>query len=143
MKFAIAMFLSCLLISQAKTHGSKITMEKSIPLSSAIKNFDSFKNQEILVTGKVSEVCQKKGCWINLKEGEQTVKIEFKDYGFFVPFSLRGKSVRAQGKLQQKTLSESEQKHYLKDAGKDQKEVQRVKEPIMVFSFVANGLEVI
>ena len=35
--------------------------------------------------GKIVETCSKKGCWMTLDTGEDTLFIKFRDYGFFVP----------------------------------------------------------
>src|SRR5690606_26959928 len=46
------------------------------------------------ITGKVIEVCKKKGCWMKLDLNQDLdVMVQFKDYGFFVPKDIIGKEV--------------------------------------------------
>ena len=71
-------------------------------LNSAIKNFKDHSGKDILVRGQVESVCSKKGCWMTLKSKHETVRVTFKDYGFFVPTSLQMTSVQIQGKLFEK-----------------------------------------
>ena len=45
---------------------------------------------DLAFTATVIDVCQAKGCWmkLNLENGEE-VMVTFKDYGFFVPKTLK------------------------------------------------------
>lgn len=97
---------------------------------------------EEVVSGEVKEVCKTKGCWMEVDSGTGPSKVTFKDYGFFVPSDLKGKRVMMKGKWEDVTLSVKEQKHFLKDAGKAQAEIDAVKEPTKVRRFVSSGVEV-
>jgi len=37
------------------------------------------------IEGKITEVCQAKGCWMVVVDGDTYARVTFKDYGFFVP----------------------------------------------------------
>ena len=52
------------------------------------------------MTGELTEVCQKAGCWMVLKEGEVTARILMKDHGFTVPMDVKGKSAIVEGTLE-------------------------------------------
>ena len=52
------------------------------------------------LSGKIVETCSKKGCWMTLDTGEDTLFIKFRDYGFFVPIdSVEEKNAVVQGDL--------------------------------------------
>src|SRR5690606_1871066 len=56
-------------------------------------------------TATVNEVCKKKGCWMKLDiDGEETM-VRFKDYGFFMPKDIDGKSVTLNGKAYVEEMS--------------------------------------
>ena len=41
------------------------------------------------ITGKVTEVCQEKGCWMKIeRENGEQLMVKFKDYGFFMPTDI-------------------------------------------------------
>ncbi|MBK6732010.1 MAG: DUF4920 domain-containing protein [Bacteroidetes bacterium] len=43
------------------------------------------------VKGTVTSVCQNKGCWMKLDLGNgESMRVTFKDYGFFVPKEKQG-----------------------------------------------------
>lgn len=88
-----------------KTYGAEITLKQPTKLAGASLG------SEMLTSGKVTEVCRNKGCWMTVADGKQTVRVEFKDYGFFVPWGSEGKRVRMQGVLQEKVMSPEEQAH--------------------------------
>ncbi len=52
------------------------------------------RSDEKYFEGVVTDVCSKKGCWMKIKTSNGVKKVSFKDYGFFVPTSLIGKSVK-------------------------------------------------
>jgi hypothetical protein len=73
----------------------------------------------VRVEARISQVCQKKGCFMIATSGKQAVRVSFKDYAFFVPTDTGGKTVTLTGMLVERTLSEEKAAHYREDAGSD------------------------
>lgn len=125
----------------AKTFG---TMEpasaRQVSMSEAIKGYEKYKGQNILMAGTVKKVCQMSGCWFEMADGTEKVRITMKDYGFTVPKDIVDKSVKVVGIMEQKELPAKVVKHYMKDEGLPQSEIDKVKEPKKVFEFVASGV---
>jgi hypothetical protein len=71
----------------------------------------------LAVQGPAAEVCQNKGCWMVLTEGARSIRVTFKDYGFFVPKDIAGKTVLVEGVLSRRLLSADEAKHYDEESG--------------------------
>ena len=126
--------------SKFASFGSSISSENSIPVSDFMESFNS-DSAFVKLTGKVDAVCQKKGCWmnINLDNGE-TMKVTFKDYGFFVPKDISGKKVVIEGKALRKVTSVDELKHYAEDAGKSAEEIEAITEDKKQVVFEAEGV---
>ena len=96
------------------------------------------------VMGKVTEVCQEKGCWMKIeKSNGEKLMVKFKDYGFFMPKNIVGKEVVLDGEAAYKEVSVKQQQHYAKDAGKSQEEIDKIKEPKKELQFVAKGVLVL
>lgn len=94
--------------------------------------------------GKVLEVCPKKGCWMNVQLADQTeVFVKMKDYGFFVPADIEGKTVLMEGEAYKELTSVEEQRHYAEDAKKSQAEIESITEPKEKFRFTANNILVV
>lgn len=97
--------------------GAEFALEDATPLSKALAAAPG--EAPILVSGEVEAVCQKKGCWMVVKDGAESARVLMKDHGFAVPMDCRGKSVQIEGTLTSRTFTETQVKHLEKDAGRD------------------------
>ena len=122
-----------------RSWGAKIELKTAVSLDDAIKSFPH--STEVLVEGKALQVCQKKGCWLTLGSTSSDVRVTFKGYKFFVPFSLKDQNVKVQGVLKEEIVSVADQKHYLQDEGRPQADIDAVKEPKKAYTLVASGVE--
>ena len=71
----------------------------------------------VRVEARVSQVCQKKGCFFIAIDGDAMVRVSFKDYGFFVPTDVSGKRVTFVGEVIEKEMTKKEADHYAEDMG--------------------------
>lgn len=102
------------------------------------------KLENVAVKGKVTEVCEKKGCWLTVETADkEKFFVKMKNYAFFVPTALKGKNVILEGNAETKVISVDEQKHYAEDAKKSQAEIDAIKEPKQEIRFVASGIKVV
>ena len=97
--------------------GAEFALKDATPLSKALAAKPG--EDPILVSGEVEAVCQKKGCWMVVKDGAESARVLMKDHGFAVPMDCRGKSVQIEGTLTSRTFTEKQVKHLEKDAGRD------------------------
>ena len=110
-------------------------------LLTKLEKTEGFEN--IQVEGKVSAVCQKKGCWMTIVSDDaskQEMVVKFKDYGFFMPLDLAGKTVIMEGNAYKETTSIDELRHYAEDAGKSEAEIAKITEPKVELKFEATGV---
>jgi hypothetical protein len=117
------------------------TAATQVKMAEVIKSFEKYKGQNIAMTGSVKKVCEMSGCWFEMADGKEAVRITMKDYGFTVPKEIINRSVKVIGVMEQKELPVKVVKHYMKDEGKSQAEIDKVTQPQKVFEFVANGVE--
>jgi Domain of unknown function (DUF4920) len=95
------------------------------------------------VSGKISAVCQAKGCWMDFVSDDASkpkMKVKFKDYAFFMPMDCAGKRAVVDGYAYTQTTSVEELKHLAGDAGKTQTEIDAINEPKKELRFMANGV---
>jgi hypothetical protein len=88
-----------------------------VALSVLVENHADYVGESVVVEARVSEVCQKKGCFFIAKDGDATVRVSFKDYSFFVPTNISGRDVTLVGELRQVELSEEQAAHLEEDMG--------------------------
>jgi hypothetical protein len=91
------------------TYGKDMTKGKMQPVSKV--QTPTPEGKTVRAFGIVAEVCQAKGCWMNIEGGDVTMRVEFEDYGFFVPSNAAGKKVQLEGIVTERTLSEAEREH--------------------------------
>src|SRR5690606_8761272 len=123
---------------------------KSMTTDGILEPIDAILQYEVLqagdtvtskIIGKVTEVCQSKGCWMVLDLGDESeVMVTFKDYGFFVPKDIVGKEVIVNGNAYIDNMSVAQQQHYAKDAGKTPDEIARIVQPKTTWAFEADGV---
>ncbi|WP_422081270.1 DUF4920 domain-containing protein [Ulvibacterium sp.] len=89
----------------------------------------------------VADVCKVKGCWMMLKlKDDSETMVRFKDYGFFVPKDITGKEVVVSGTAFVEEMSVADQKHFARDGGKSEAEIERISEPLKTYGFEAVGV---
>lgn len=125
------------------TYGEGTTAEGSIAVTD-LESKAKDNKYEGKVKGKVTEVCQEKGCWMKLEKGNgETVMVKFKDYGFFMPKDIVGKEVVLEGEALVKEVSVKQQQHYAKDAGKSEEEIKKITKAKKELQFIAKGVLVL
>jgi len=144
MKNLLALLLCLSLAFQAQAQekfGKKINEKSAIEASQLPAKMGDKESMNTKVTGTVESVCQAKGCWMKLKmDNGETMRVTFKDYGFFVPKDIAGKTVVVEGLAQKKTTPVSELRHYAEDAGKSKAEIAEITDPKDELAFVADGV---
>ena len=125
------------------TYGAGTTANGSISVNELEPSLKENK-YEGKITGKVTEVCQEKGCWMKLERANgEKVMVKFKDYGFFMPKDIVGKEVVLDGEAVVKEVSVKQQQHYAKDAGKSEEEIKKITQPKKELQFIAKGVLVL
>lgn len=126
-------------------YGEKVNPEGALNITDVVKKLNAGAEfPEVKIKAKVTEVCEKKGCWIKLElENGEAAMVKMKDYGFFLPLAAKGKTVVIDGAVTLKTTSVAEQKHYLEDAKKPQAEIDAITQPKKEVRVMASGITVV
>lgn len=122
-------------------HGKKITESGAIPATQLATKMADKTEMPAKVEGTVESVCKVKGCWMKVKTSDgQTMRVTFKDYGFFVPKDIVGKTVVVEGTAETSTTPVADLRHFAQDAGKSKEEIEKITEPEKALTFVADGV---
>jgi hypothetical protein len=65
----------------------------------------------VRLEGTIDKVCQAKGCWLELKQGTDSVHVTFSGYSFFVPKDSMGKTVALEGRVMVKEPKAEDVEH--------------------------------
>jgi hypothetical protein len=127
----------------ASKFGAEIDDAGAISMDSlvAMINAGTTNIENVKVEGKINAACQTKGCWMTIDKSDgSTMRVSFKDYGFFVPKDCAGKSAVMMGRAYVDTTSVEDLRHYAKDDGKSKEEIEKITEPEYALSFEADGV---
>ena len=124
-------------------HGSAVGICRT--LQSQMSGFVKYKVESSgtftgKVSGQIKEVCTNKGCWFAMElPNGSSMRVTFKDYGFFIPTNSQGFPITIEGVA---TLSETDVetlRHYAEDQGKSKEEVAAITAPKKEITFEASG----
>ena len=115
-------------VPEANIYGDqKITLDNAVSGQVLIEQLKTQDSVQIKVHAKVTEVCQVKGCWMDVQLNDSTTMlVRFKDYNFFVPMDCKGKTATIEGISKVVTLSEEWPKHKAEDAGSSAEEIAAI-----------------
>lgn len=126
------------------TYGEGTTNTETSAVTDMVKQVQEKGSFTGKITAKVTEVCLEKGCWMKVDKGNgETLMVRFKDYGFFMPKNIVGKTVVLEGEAKEKEVSVKQQQHLAEDAGKSKAEIEKIKEVKKETQFIAKGVLVI
>lgn len=88
---------------------------EQVNLATLLSNPDKYVETPFALRTEIAKVCQKKGCFFIAKEAHLSIRVAFKDYGFFVPSDSYNKVVTLNGLLVKKQLSQKQADHFNQD----------------------------
>ena len=99
--------------------GAPLGDSPQVKFADALKEPQKYAGKSVRIEGVVKRVCKMMGCWMEIAPdaAAETVRVTFKDEGFFVPKDGDGLKFRAEGELKLKTLSKEEVDHLVKEDG--------------------------
>lgn len=128
-------------VGDGKHFGAAFTDAKAVPLADVIADAAKYADKTIKVEGTIDDVCQERGCWLVVTDGKHSMRVTFKDYGFFVPKDSAGKKVVLEGVVAKKTISEDHARHYAEES-KGKVDPNTIKGPQEVITMVATGVRI-
>lgn len=130
-------------VKEKAFYGKEITSKASVMLDEVLKNYSKYEDKDVVMKADVEKVCAKKGCWMTLQGSDETFRVKFHKYSYFVPMSLIGKKVLVEGKLIRKEISVKDTRHYLEDAGASAEQIAAVTEPTFEYRIIAKGVRLV
>jgi hypothetical protein len=123
--------------------GKPLTQPQPIPISKILSAPDSFVGKTIQVKGKVTEVCEMAGCWINLVDsGDQSLRVKVNDGEITFPRTSVGRVAVAEGKFVKFALTREQAaaraKHEAEEQGR-KFDPSSVKSGITIYQIQGSG----
>ncbi len=77
--------------------GRRLGEQTSGAISDLVSNTEAYLDQEVVVHGRIKEVCQTAGCWCILEDGQDQLYVSLST--FSLPRDVAGRRCRAAGRL--------------------------------------------
>ncbi len=126
-----------------QTFGAAFSPKGAISYDALLSKMEKSEKLDAKVTGKVSAVCKVKGCWMTMvsdKPGQPEMRVTFKNYAFFMPKDIVGKTVVIDGAAVVETISVADQRHYAEDDGQTKEQIEKITQPKRELTFEAAGV---
>ncbi len=126
-----------------QTFGAAFNPKGAITYDALLNKMEKVDSLNTKVTGKVSAVCKVKGCWMTMvseNPDQPEMRVKFKNYAFFMPKDIVGKTVVIDGFALQETISVADQRHYAEDDGQTKEQIEKITKPKRELSFEAAGV---
>jgi hypothetical protein len=127
--------------AEGRNFGAALTDQERTPIGEILRDPDRFADQTVMLKGRITDVCQRKGCWTVIAEGDDAIRVRFQDYGFFLPKDSVGVEAWAQGRVSVVTMSESEARHY--EAESRDGNPSEIEGPQREIGFTATGVHLV
>lgn len=90
-----------------EVYGEGVSLAQSTPISQLMAEPDAWDGKKVRVEGTITEVCEKRGCWMAIASDEpfQTLRFKVEDGVITIPVEARGKYAVAEGTIRKVELS--------------------------------------
>lgn len=103
-------------IPPGRDFGAGLTLREPVSLAEVVRSPERFEARPVLLHGRISDVCQRKGCWVVLRDGGEQVRVRFHDYAFFLPTDVAGSEAFVEGLVKVEELSQEDARHYASES---------------------------
>ena len=99
MRFITLLAAAGLACAATQNLGKPLTLKKPMTIAKVMAKPDKFVGKIVQVKGRITEVCQMMGCWMDIADGAQSIHIKVEDSVMVFPKESVGKQALAEGKL--------------------------------------------
>ena len=144
MKILLAALVAVTAISAAELKlGKPLTVKEPVALATLLAHSDDYLGKTVQVRGKITEVCQMMGCWMDLvNEDGQKVRIKVNDGGIEFPKDSAGRMAVAEGKFTMIELTRDQAVAQAKEEAGDKGkkfDAASVKGPVILYQIQGTG----
>lgn len=106
-------------VAHAKNYGADMPKGKAVDIAKASRNIEAFAGKPAKFKGRITQVCQKEGCWLMIESNAQAARIKARDHAFVIPKDSKGEAIIF-GELKRVELKPEVAKHLAEDAGQSE-----------------------
>ena len=100
----------------AANYGEPMPAGDTVDIATAAADPAAHEGKPQRFSGRITQVCQKEGCWVVMEQDGQSARVMAKDHGFAVPKDASGQAI-AYGVLEAQSITDEQAKHLVEDDG--------------------------
>jgi hypothetical protein len=108
MRTLILLALSVAVLCGADKFGKGLTLKDATPVATLLNTPDEYVGKMVQVKGKITEVCQMMGCWLQIQDGDKGVRVKVKDGEILFPKNGAGRNAVAEGVFKKIELNQQQ-----------------------------------
>lgn len=137
---ALSALLMTLPVLAADDWFGQVPEAEAAPVSVAevLADSEGLIDQPLTVTGRMTDVCTRRGCWAVFEDNGEMLRIKVRDHNFAIPSELRGQAV-AHGVLSKVEISPAYAQRMVDEYGADPVVLERLYE----IQLIADGVRFI
>ncbi len=108
MRILLLLSLSVAALFGAEKFGKGLTLKEATPLATLLNTPGDYVDKMVQVKGKIAEVCQMMGCWLQIQDGDKAVRLKVKDGEIMFPKDGAGRKVAAEGVFKKIDLNQAQ-----------------------------------
>jgi hypothetical protein len=89
--------LSAAAQAEQKTYGAGIQVAETTSVAKILADPDAYVGKKVRIEGKVTDVCPMAGCWMEVDEAGQMIKVKVDDGVIVFPTTAKGQPAVAEG----------------------------------------------
>ena len=136
------------------SYGKGADVNVAVSLEEVFSNPDKYLDKEVTVSGEITDVCPKAGCWLKLKGDSKgrSLRIKVQDGEIVFPKASVGSRVIAKGKLSEIKFTAEQALEYFAHIAEEKKEkfdretaskiLTNLAGPLRIFQLNSNGAEI-
>lgn len=95
-------------------YGDNISLDSVTSIHDLLTYPNKYETKQVLISGKISEVCPMRGCWVNVidESSSQSIRIKVIDGDIVFPLSAQNHLIKAQGIFKKLTLNPDDAKSW-------------------------------
>lgn len=123
-------------------YGAEFTIADTdmIKASLLLDSPEAYVDQRVRVSGSVSDVCQKMGCWMVISEEDKHMRITTKGHNFFVAKDGAGSLCEIEGVVTKRVLDAERTEHFKSEQSEGAPLPEEAATNNVVYEIVAEGI---
>jgi hypothetical protein len=144
MRYPLSFVLAAGLLSAAEIKlGKPLTVKEPMPIATLLAKPGDYVGKTVQVKGKITEVCQMMGCWMELVNGEgQNLRIKVNDGELEFPKDAAGKIAIAEGQFNKLDLTKEQAIARAKEDAQEKGrkfDASQIKGPLTIYQIQGSG----